>query len=643
MRADDLMAAVFPAQVQCQENATGPIEIPDHPLVRQTVDDCLFEAMDLVRLAEIIEKMERGEIRLHARDTTEPSPFSHEILNSKPYTFLDDAPLEERRARAVSLRRTLPEDQRDLGALDPEAIARVVLEAKPAPRDADELHDVLLSLVGAPIDPTWRAWLDDLVRDGRAATCDAKCGPLAFPVEHTRTIETLYPNRRISPPVTLPARMDGPRPSLEEASFAIVRGHAEVMGPVTAEMMSERLGIDGADVRIAVARLEGQGLALRGAYTAKDANEICDRRLLARIHRYTLDRLRSEIEPVSAQDFMRFLFERHHLSPKARMGGRAGLREAIQLLSGYELPASAWETEVLARRVAGYRPEWLDELCLTGEVVWARLSPRRSPIQVIGSTSRATPITLARREDLAWLLEGVRGATDGETPAMDRADATSVLETLKRRGALFLHDLATMTKLDKTALADALWDLVGRGMVTGDGFQPLRDLMASGKAAKRSGRATQGRWSLLEYGIEGASPADELADKVAGQLLHRYGIALRELYTRESFTVPWRDVARALRRREARGLVRGGLFVAGFIGEQYALPEAVDSLRRVRRRERTGEIVRMSAVDPLNLVGVILPEPVIKPARQLELTFIDGLPKMPPRAEEATVQAASGA
>jgi ATP-dependent helicase Lhr and Lhr-like helicase len=621
MRADDLLAAIFPAQVACQDNApVGPVEIPAHPLVHQTLRDCLTEAMDVERLRGILGQMERGEIRLHARDTTEPSPFSHEVLNAKPYAFLDDAPLEERRARALSLRRTLPESQRDLGALDRQAIARVVGEARPAPRDADELHDALLGLVVAPVDEAWGGWLEHLARAGRTG----QVGNLVFAMEHARTFDLVYFG---APRHALPASLEGaPVLSRDDALLAMVRGHAEVCGPFTCQALARRLELDAWEIQVAAARLESEGSVLRGRFTpGQEEEELCDRRLLARIHSLTLGRLRSEIEPVSAQDFLRYLFDRHRLTRRSRGGGRAGLREAIATLQGFEVAATTWETEVLAPRVAGYRPEWLDELCLAGEVTWARLSPRRSTSTLLSSTSRTTPITLAQRRDLGWLLDAVRGAEEPEAPTSPSSVAT--LDALRRRGALFLDDLAGAAALDPGALADALWDLVGRGLVTGDGFQPLRDLMASGRAARRRGRAVQGRWAVIERAGTHARVAaadDDGADRAAGQLLARYGVVFRELSARESFTVPWREILRALRRREARGLLRGGRFVAGFMGEQYALPDAVDGLRRVRREERCGELVEIRAVDPLNLVGVLTPGPRVPAHPGERLTFRDG-------------------
>jgi ATP-dependent helicase Lhr and Lhr-like helicase len=634
MRSEDLLAAVFPEQTACQDNMTGPREIPDHPLVRQTVHDCLFEAMDMGRLHGLLERVEDGTLRLHARDTTEPSPFAHEILNAKPYAFLDDAPLEERRSRALSLRRTLPEHQKDLGALDPEAIARVVAEARPEPRDPDELHDALLGLVASRIESGWETWIGELLREGRVSRVSTPVGVLAFAAEQKHAIAVLYPGARVSPELAPNRRLDAVRPDRDQAVLAIVRGHAETRGPFTPTILANDLGLPGWEVASAVARLESEGVVLHGRFTPGLAfageEEVCDRRLLSRIHRYTLDRLRREIEPVSALDFVRYLFQRHHLLPRARAGGRAGLRDAIGMLQGFEIAAASWERDVLAPRVAGYRSEWLDELCIAGEVTYCRLSPRRPTRLRLGdakgaalqsSTSRATPLAIARRRDLDWLLQAVRGTVPPESPGTPEAMAT--LETLRKRGALFFEDLALATGLGPSDLTRALWDIVGRGLVTPDGFQPLRDLMASGRK-RRAGRV-HGRWALVpSMESERLADGELLADLVAEQLLARYGVVFRGLYERESFTVPWRDVLRALRRREARGLIRGGRFVSTVFGEQYALADAVDALRRTRREDRAEAIVRVSSTDPLNLVGILTPGPRVPAHAGVWVTFRDG-------------------
>jgi ATP-dependent Lhr-like helicase len=475
----------------------------------------------------------------------------------------------------------------------------------------------------------WAAWLEALGQARRAAVVTTAAGRLAFAAENTRAIEALYPGAKTEPAVRPPPALDGALPAKADAMLALVRGHAEVAGPFTAAALAGRVGLDPFDVTFAVARLESEGLVLRGRFTpGASEDEVCDRRLLARIHRATLDGLRKQIEPVSARDFLVYLFERHHLTPRTRTGGRAGLREALHKLQGFEVAASAWESDVLASRVAGYTSRWLDELCFAGELAWARLSPRRSappasaaPAQAV--TSRATPIALAFRRELGWLLGAVRGEEPAPSPVTDTA--ARVLDVLRRRGALFLDDLGRGAGLSPAELTDALWELVGHGLVTSDGIQSLRDLMASGRAVRRRAGAAQGRWSLVE--AEALEKDVDAADRVAGQLLARYGVVFREVMARESFTVPWRDVLRALRRREARGLVRGGRFVAGFVGEQFAEPDAIEALRRVRTQRASGdgrETVRIRPSDPLNLVGVVTPGPRVPSTHRGMLVFDDG-------------------
>ncbi len=645
MRADDLMAAVFPRLVSCQENMTGPIEIPDHPLVRQTVRDCLHEAMDIDGLLEVLERVERGEIKFHARDTTEPSPFSHEMLNSKPYTYLDDAPLEERRARAVILRRTLPESARDLGLLDSEAIERVREEAWPQPRDAEELHDTLLNLVAVrQADAAgWEQWFDELVDGGRAALVETADGDrLWFAAENLRLIEELYTSARIMPEVRLPAELDKEADE-ESGRLALVRGHLECLGPVTPDELALRTSLSQAAVKSELARLEAAGFVLRGRFRrAVEEEEWCDRRLLSRIHRYTLDRLRREIEPVSMQDFLRFLLRWQHLGPGTQFEGKRGLLEAVAQLQGFDIPAVAWERYILPLRIAGYKGSWLDELCLSGDVAWARLGVRKAgngsePVARPSAANSATPVSLARRADLPWLLAGIRNGNVPEAPAAGAG--RDILDLLTGRGALFYDDIVAGSGRLPTDVERGLWELVARGLVTADGFQALRSLMASTRrrAFRRPQRARlfralavgglpSGRWSVLPAISDEGASTEELAEFWAEQLLFRYGVVFRDLTQRESFGVPWRELLRALRRMEARGTARGGRFVAGVYGEQYARPEAVESLRKVRRSEKKGELVRVSAVDPLNLAGIVTPGPRV-PARHTEaIIYRDGVP-----------------
>ncbi|HVF31645.1 MAG TPA: DEAD/DEAH box helicase [Acidimicrobiales bacterium] len=626
MESDDLMAAVFPKLVGCQENVTGPIEIPDHPLVRQTMHDCLTEAMDIRGLERVVEGLETGRIAVTCVDTTEPSPLSHEILSARPYTFLDDAPLEERRTRAVQLRRGLPVDQRNLGALDPDAIERVRVEAAGEVRTADELCDLLASMiVSRPRCAEHEvALFGELVAGGRALV-DAQGFWIA-----TESIE-------LAPQVH----------DDHEVAARALRGHLEVLGPVTVAELEARTGLGATTVQVALASLENDGFALRGRFDPGiDDEQFCARRLLARIHGYTQKRLRREVEPVTAQDFLRFLLRWHHVTPDTRRSGRRGLLAAVEQLQGFELSAGAWEQHVLPARIEGYRPELLDSLCMSGDVAWGRLGIRPAALAAAAdedewvrtTTSRATPVALLLRNDLAWLLQAARGdahptePTDGPTAA--------VLAELRRRGALFHAELAAALQ-SADSVEDALWDGVARGLLTADGFGAVRSLLSARdrnatlpvhvrRRLRRgaTGRVgADGRWCLLPEPCPVDDP-DELAEAVAEQLLARWGVVFRDLVQRETLGgVLWRDVLHALRRMEARGTARGGRFVTGFTGEQFALPDAVDALRRIRKVERTGERVTVCGADPLNLVGVIVPGPRVAAVRTTTVTYVDGRPE----------------
>jgi ATP-dependent helicase Lhr and Lhr-like helicase len=640
MEADDLMAAVFPSLAACQENvAPGPLEIPDHPLVRQTLHDCLHEAMDIDGLRQLVAGIESGLVRVVVRDTTEPSVLAHEILNGRPFTYLDDAPLEERRSRAVQLRRGLPVEARDLGRLDPEAIDRVRQEVRPDPRDADELHDLLMTVVGLRPIQDWRPWLDELVEARRALTVFGPSGELWCAVERRPALELLFPGARIEPDHR--SSIAAAPIDREAAAAELLRGHLEYRGPSTVPELADATGLAESEVAIAVARLEGEGFAFRGHFASPDGpEEFCARRLVARIHGYTQQRMRREIEPVTAQDFMRFLLRWQHVAPETHREGRLGVLAVVEQLQGFEVAAGAWEDAVLRSRVVGYRGEWLDDLCLSGEVTWGRLSvrngeedqaPRRSGM----TPSRATPITLAIRDDLQWLLQAARGPRTPREPGPGRTG--DVLEVLRRHGALFQSELATLTRRLPAEVAEALWEAVARGLVTADGFEAVRSLLyrrnvpraADRRRLRRGSRGVSarsaGRWSLLP-GVAATEDPDELAEALAEQLLARWGVVFRDLLARESLAVPWREVLWALRRMEARGTIRGGRFVNGFSGEQYAAPEAVDVLRSVRRLSRSGETVRISAADPLNLVGIVLPGTRVPALPTNSLTYIDGAP-----------------
>ncbi len=617
MRADDLLAAVFPDQAACAENLTGPIRIPDHPLVKETISDCLHEAMDLDGLRSILERLARGEIRCVVKESVAPSPFSHEIVNANPYAFLDDAPLEERRARAVQLRRTLEAgDASELGKLDPEAIRLVEEESWPVVRSADELHDALLTLVLVPETAEWTPWYEELLRARRAATFRAGASLFWVAAERNEAVRKACPEGALLSELPLISRAGVE--SEEEGATSILRGWLDSTGPRRASFFVENLGLRESLVQSALLRLEAEGQVLRGRFTADSGEEIewCQRRLLARIHRLTLGRLRREIEPVSTAHFMRFLLRWQHLAASAKLYGVEGLARLVYQLQGYEVPAAAWESQVLPARLADYRPEYLDQLCFSGEVAWGRLSKATST-----RVSRVVPVALFFREDLDWLV-GLRESDEGKEEALSR-NAQQVKSILDRRGASFLSEIVKHSERTVAEVETALRELVAHGDVTADGFDALRSLMT-----RERHRASRGRWSLLQ---RDPSIVEDATERFARQLLARWGVVFRDLLARESLAPPWRHLLLAYRRLEARGEIRGGRFVSGYLGEQFALPEAVELLRALRREERSGEILEVSAADPINLTGFVLPGDRLGALSSQTLRLVDGVP-----AEEAS-------
>jgi len=590
MRADDLLASVFPDQVACAENLTGPIRIPDHPLVKETIDNCLREAMDVDGLREILAAIEEGRIRAAAIDTAQASQFSHEILNANPYAFLDDAPLEERRTRAVQLRQTLGTDVTGgEGVLDPAVIEQISEESWPEARDADELHDALLTLVRMPPVPEWQAFYDELAADGRASTITREGSAFWIATER------------------LPVAGD---------AHAVLQGWMESTGPATAPALSEKLAFTLEEIEAALLQLEAQGQVLRGHFRNREGDpqsetEWCNRRILARIHRATLGRLRKEIEPVTALDFERFLQSWHHVSPGTQLHGADGTLQIIRQLQGYEIPAAAWESEILARRIAKYHPDFLDELCLAGEVMWARVSPHPALAENRRvRPTRIAPVTLFLREDADWIM----GATGPGDPSALSHPAKDVLLALERNGASFFIDLRRQTGRLASEVEDGLWELLAGGFVTADGFDNLRALIdpkrrsGEGRGGQKRPRHAAGRWALVRHTSHSVS-REERVEHFARQLLTRWGVLLRDLLVRETLSPPWRDLLPVLRRMEARGEIRGGRFVSGFTGEQFARPEAIELLRSMRRQAEKPDPVAVGNADPLNLTGIILPGP----------------------------------
>ncbi len=662
MRSDDLLAAVFPEALACQENIEGDIVIPDHPLARETMKDALREAMDIDGLKQVLTGIASGEIRCVAVETPVPSQFSHEILNANPYAYLDDAPLEERRARAVEMRRALPEAVlSEIGRLDPAAIAEVRAEAWPDVRDADELHDAILDLIALPETSgasslpsatsggaAWSDYFSQLVDSHRAAR--AAVGGKAYWVvaEKSETFAALFPDAKFEPPL---AAIEKSPPSREDALLACLTGWFAHIGPTTAQALSELLGVGMSDVERTILRMEASGAILRGSFTSESHGEIewCHRRILARIHKLTLGALRKMVEPVSAAQFMRWLLRWQHLSPNSRLLGEHGTLEILQQLQGFEAPANAWESQILARRIANYDPKILDNLCLTGAVGWGRLSPHPS---TLGETADAirrviptsvAPLTFFIREDSDWMIPRHAEGDAKEAQALSPA-AREVLAHLRQRGASFFADIVRSTGKLKSEVETALWELVTAGMITADGFDNIRALIdpkrraGQGRGHSARPRHSVGRWSLL-YSSEPADRA-RVAEATCWMLLRRYGVVFREMTARETIVPRWRELLIAFRRLEDQGQIRGGRFVSGFLGEQFALPVAVESLRASAREPKpdapaTGESnsgvpkfaesVTLSAADPLNLVGIIIPGERISSASGKSFTLVDGV------------------
>ncbi len=648
MDAEDLLTAIFPDQVACAENlGGGEREIPIHPLVDQTVKDCLEEAMDIDGLERLLTSIERNEKNLFARDVIEASPLSQEILNARPYAYLDDAPLEERRTRAVFQRRWLdPETASDLGKLDQAAIDRVREEVWPDPRNADELHDALVELGFVEANVEWQELFNELVEDRRAAVL---VPGLWVAAERLPQIKAIFPNRILDPPIVAPESVSRTTWTAEDALVEVLRGRLEGLGPVTVEALLRSSGLSKLEVETGLLRLEAEGFVIRGRFTpGATETEWCARRLLARIHSYTLNRLRQEIEPVAGTDFIRFLLAWQKVAPDHQMEGPESVRAIIEQLEGFEAPAAAWEGELLPARLVEYDPAWLDALCLSGEVVWARLTPPVRSSTSDGSRGsgpvRNTPIALLRRKNFALWNAVFPQSSQSNAPSEFSTTTQLVYDYLTTRGASFFTDVVENTELLRSQVEEALAELVAAGVVVSDSFTGLRALLTPGSrktqaAARRKHRqpvydmATAGRWSILQR--TAAAPMNgstqqksdlELAEQVAWVLLKRYGVVFKRLLEREGMAVPWRVLLRVYHRLEARGEIRGGRFVAGISGEQFALPEAVGMLRSIRREGAHDSMISVSAADPLNLAGIITPGNRITAHTGNRVLYHDGAP-----------------
>ena len=652
MESENLLSAVFPDQLACLENIVGDRQVPEHPLVQQTIEDCLTEAMDIDGLIEVLRKIENGEVECFARDLPEPSPLAHEILNARPYAFLDDAPLEERRTQAVYTRRAGDSGRNgELGILDAAAIEKVCEDAWPQPMNADEVHEALLlagvmgedELTNLSNNPEWIAELVAQKRAGRSI------GPKTFwtAAERLPILQAIYPDAHIEPQLAAPEAESKRNWERADAIRELLRGRMEISGPTTVHALAEFFHLRLSEIDAGLLALEAEGFVLRGKFhPGAQETEWCDRRLLARIHRLTLNRLRAEIQPVTVAEFQRFLAAWQRVDEEHRAEGPEGVQAVLELLDGYDLPAAAWEPQVLALRVKDYDPHWLDQLCFTGRIGWGRLSPRQNQNGRPASPVRSSPVSVFDRENVAdWLA--LSGMPSGE----NSPDTQTVLESLSQKGALFFGELVKETGLLPSRVEQALGELSAQGWVTSDSFEGLRALLmprdkrASFTEAERRRRHKTvtsvefaGRWSLLRanpsslpesngQSLESEIPNRDLAiETFARVLLRRYGVVFRRLLERESLKASWFELGRVYRRLEARGEIRGGYFVGGVSGEQFALPEAIGLLRSIRKSAPKGELIAISGADPLNLAGILTPGPRIACVTANRLLLRDGVP-----------------
>lgn len=670
-RAEDLLTAVFPKLTGCQENTVGDIQLPDQPLVTQTMEDCLHLTLDLTGLERVLAAVQSGDISLVARDTREPSPFSYELLNSNPYAFLDGGEIQERRARAVSTRRSLTvESVSDLGRLDPLAIEQVRLQAQPLVRSADELHDALLGRILLPVCETsgWDKWYRELVVEGRATTVTLRDDFVFWgAAERIPAILAAYPGARCEPQLTAPEGVRHDWTDID-ARLALFRGWMELCGPITASELGARLDLTAEQSFAALEALEGEGVVLRGRFTVPpkwsdeasedssaepiDASpqppksdpeiEWCHRRLLARIHRLTLEGLRREIQPVGVETYLRFLTRHHGMLAEGRQTGPNGLFHAISQLQGIDAPAVSWERDLLPARLEKYRPEWLDELCLNGEVGWGRLFPTpRDPekSRPMASLTRVAPISFFLRTNVGWLA----AQSAALQPDVLSSPAREVFELLQTKGAMFPADIMNATRLLPAQLDEVLGELITHGFINADGFAGLRKLIAKKDTTSRreltqarrrgirmrASSAGVGRWSL--WRTLGAEPTErempaDIVEQWAWQLLRRWGVLFRDLLVREQGAPRWWQLLQVLRRMEARGEIRGGRFVAGVGGEQFALGDTVKQLRQLRDAEAAEELVIVSGADPLNLVGILTEHPRVPSTAANRIAYRNGVP-----------------
>ncbi len=646
--AEDLLTVVFPDAVACQDNLPGEREVPDHPLIRQTLEDCLHEVMDYDGFEAVLKRIEAGEIEIVCCDLTAPSPLSEAILNARPYAFLDDGAAEERRTLAVrsqGLGNIV--EAADLGKLDVDAIDRVRQEVQPAPVDADELHDALVvhGFLTEAEGAAWNDLFDQLYKQRRAALVNPSAGEsLWVAAERLAEFRAVLPQAEVIGDAPVLGQAEDELSALRE----VLRGRLDLLAVTTEQALAAPLGLSLSSVQQALLALQTEGYVMRGSFDPRveDVAQCCERRLLARIHRYTRERKRAEIEPVAPAAFMRYLFAWQGLqiqsesegSEDLRREGEAGMQAALLQLEGYPVAAGAWETDILPVRIKRYLPNMLDSLCAAGHVVWQRAQQKQADSKSRSGPIKSTPIQLFPREHAAaW-----RPQADDEAPPLS-SRGERVLAVLKQQGASFFVDLVQDCSMLRTEVEQALAELVSQGLVSSDSFTGLRALLAPSRKRPGYGRQQRrrrpvagslndidaaGRWSLVRHrpleAAEGGLAAPEV-EHIARVLLQRYGVVFRRLLARESGLPPWRELFYVYRRMEARGEIRGGRFVTGFAGEQFVLPEAMALLKR-HRESGEASLVTISAADPLNLVGILLPGNRVPAVPGNRILFRDGQP-----------------
>lgn len=681
MDAEDLIAHVFPDQIACFENIQGKRQVPEHPLVQQTITDCLTEAMDIEGLKTLVRAIENGTLTLIAKDLREPSPFAQEIINARPYAFLDDAPFEERRTNAIRNRSWLdPAETQAYSALDESAITQVCEEAWPLVRSQEEMHDALFSLgyvtQSEIVGHNYSAFLDALALQGRACQFTAGAMSLWIAAERLPCVQAVFPNSACEPPLQLPESLLAERWEEDAALRELVRRRLEGLGPVTADRLADELGLRITRIDVALIGLETEGFVFRGQFfpapegVTEPPLQWCERRLLQRIHRYTIESHRQSIKPVSLQSYMRFLFDLHEIKPRllpakptlvpTSNDGQGLLQRTLSRLDGLSASATLWETDIYPARINAYDPSWLDVMCISGGLVWGRYSP---PIvkgavsaQGVNAGSRkpgpvkATPITMLMRTNLdLWETLAPKPKVDaGAEEVLLSPTASRIEDDLRQHGASFFDQISRRTALLRSQLESGLAELVSAGRLTSDSFTGLRALLTPdsrkpGGHANRRRRATfgvedAGRWSLLGYDAALGEPNTrndsgldgEQLERLIMVYLDRWGVLFKRVLERESFTPAWRELLGVLRRMELRGQLRGGRFIAGISGEQFALPDTVTTLRQFSKNqdasERSTEYVSLAAADPVNLLSIVLPDTRLPRMGKNRILYRDGLP-----------------